>query len=80
MVEATVPGLIVYKIALGTIVEKGDVLGHIVSPIDGTRTAIVSKTNGLYFARRLRRLARPGQVICKVSGSEVLRTGKLLTS
>ena len=78
IVEAVVPGLIVYKEPLGAVVKKGQVLCEIVSPMDGSRAEVVAKTDGVFFARRLRRLCQRGQVICKVSGTIPIRTGNLL--
>jgi uncharacterized protein len=42
IVEAVVPGLIVYKEPLGAVVKKGQVLCEIVSPMDGSRAEVVS--------------------------------------
>ena len=49
---------------------------------DSPRTPIYSKTTGVVFSMSRHKLVRPGQVIIKVAGEEVLewRKGNLLTS
>lgn len=85
MVKAPRAGLLVHDRPVGARVEAGEVLGHIVDPLappEEARTPFTSAASGILFARRAVRLARPGDVICKVAGPDPLphRKGKLLTA
>ena len=84
MIEATMAGVIVYTVDLGSVVEKGDQLGYIMCTVTGEERPIITEQAGILFAKRLRKLAFPGLVVAKVAGSEPLasRDGKksLLTS
>ncbi|SOD90805.1 succinylglutamate desuccinylase/aspartoacylase family protein [Caenispirillum bisanense] len=86
MVKAPAAGVLVYAHAVGTRVEKGAVLGHVVNPLAedaaARRVPFTAGTSGIVYGRLAQRLVRPGDVICKVAGSEVLahRKGKLLTA
>jgi uncharacterized protein len=75
-------GIVAWKVRRGDIVEKGTVLGEIVDieDPDCPRRPVVSRTSGVVFSRH--KLVRPGQVIIKVAGEDVLewRVGNLLTS
>ena len=55
-------GILIYNLPLGTIVQENDKIAEILDVVSGVRTPIVSRTNGVFFARRLKRLVRPGQV------------------
>lgn len=86
MIEASVAGVLVYTKELGVLVEKGEAVGYILCPVTGEETPIISSQSGIFFARRLRRQARPGSVIAKISGTEALKwraggsSNSLLTS
>lgn len=83
-VQAKKSGIVAWQVRPGEAVSKGDILGEIVdieNP-DAPRMPIVSATSGIVFSMARHKLVRPGQVIIKVAGSEVLewRVGNLLTS
>ena len=84
MIEAPMAGVIVYTVDIGSHVEKGDQLGYIMCTITGEEKPIITEQSGIFFARRLRKLAFPGLVVAKVAGRKPLesRDGKknLLTS
>jgi len=84
MVEATVAGVVAWKVKVGDFVEAGQVLGEIVDieDPDKPRTPVTTSTAGLVFGVRRHKLVRPGQIIIKVSGEQPLehRKGNLLTS
>ena len=84
MIEAPMAGVIVYNVDIGSVVEKGDQLGYIMCTVTGEERPIITAQSGIFFARRLRKLAFPGLVVAKVAGSKALasREGKkdLLTS
>ena len=69
---------------MGQWVSEGQIVAEVVdieNP-DEPRVCLVSKTNGLIFARCLRQLVTAGQIVAKVSGPEPLpwRVGNLLTA
>ena len=83
-VKAKKAGIVAWQVRPGDEVLKGRILGEIVdieNP-DAPRMPIVSATSGMVFSMARHKLVRPGQVIIKVAGSEVLewRVGNLLTS
>ena len=84
MVRAPVAGIVAYRCGLGDQVKKGDVIADIVDPMAedprAARTPVSTRTDGFILTRRDDKLVRPGQVIAKVVGREVLpgRTGLLL--
>ncbi len=84
MIEASMAGVIVYTVDVGSTVKTGDQLGYIMCTVSGEQRPIVTEQSGIFFARRLRKLAFPGLVVAKVAGKKPLasRDGKnnLLTS
>ena len=84
MVRAPVAGIVAYRHSLGDVVKKGAVIAEIVDPMAEdarvARTPVMTRTDGFILTRRDDKLVRPGQVIAKVVGREVLpgRTGLLL--
>jgi predicted deacylase len=84
MVRAPVAGIVAYRRGLGDVVTKGEVIADIVDPMAedarAARTPVATRTDGFILTRRDDKLVRPGQVIAKVVGREVLpgRTGLLL--
>lgn len=89
-IKAKAAGIITFFKTPGTWVEKGDVIAEIIDPIedslaapgDTTRTYVTSGTTGMFFARSVDRFARPGKIIAKVAGKDMLvgKGEKLLTS
>ncbi len=60
--------MIVWHRDPGTRVAAGEILAEILDPIAGTRVAVASATDGLFFARPQGRLVRPGQQVGKIAG------------
>ncbi len=85
VVRAPRAGIVAYRKRLGDRVERGEIVAEIVDleaadPVHG-RTPVVSRASGLLFTSADRKLARPGQQLCKVAGREPLeyrKPGKLL--
>jgi uncharacterized protein len=82
--EATATGIIAWKKALGSAVQRGDIIAEIL-PLDqqlGTpRIPVVSPVNGVLVARHHIRLVRAGQRIGMAAGTEPLPgriTGQLM--
>jgi predicted deacylase len=86
MVRSPSPGVVAYVVDPGTEVRNGDLLAVVNDPLQpdaqAARVEITSPIDGLLYARRSNRLARPGQTLCRVAGSEPLpeRLGKPLLS
>ncbi len=84
MVRSAVAGIVAYRKNLGDRIKKGDMIADIVDPTAedarAARTPVTTRTDGFILTRRDDKLVRPGQVIAKVVGREVLpgRTGLLL--
>ena len=70
--DAPLAGAMVWTRALGDTVRAGDELGQIVEPFSGQRHPLRARTDGLFFARRGHRWARPGQWLAKVAGTRPL--------
>ncbi|MEO8304005.1 MAG: succinylglutamate desuccinylase/aspartoacylase family protein [Betaproteobacteria bacterium] len=72
-----VEGFIVYRVAAGAKLKKGDVVCEIIDPADPrgpkARTPMVSRTDGLLFSRkRDGELAWPGRVAFRIAGAKPL--------
>jgi predicted deacylase len=84
VLRAPVGGMVVYHVELGERVTAGQVVAEIIDPLAedpaAVRTPVKSLADGLFFARKVKRLTRPGQGIGKVAGAVPLptRTGALL--
>lgn len=81
MVRSAVAGVLSFIAEPGARIRAGEVVAHITDPLTGARAALASRTDGILFARVATRLARPGDIVCKVAGATPLadRTGNLLT-
>jgi predicted deacylase len=81
-VAAPAAGLVCHPKELGARVEKGETVAEILDPTAedpaAPRLALASRTSGILFGRRLGRMARPGQIVCKVAGTEPLPGSRLL--
>jgi len=75
--------VIVWKAALGDVVTEGQVVAEVVDVEhpEASRTQLVSRTEGVLFARSLMHWVQAGQTVAKVAGKKPLewRTGQLLT-
>ena len=87
MVRAPVGGVLCHLAAVGARVNAGDMVAQIADPLalqagTSNRVDVTCATGGVVFARTELRIARPGDVLVKVAGSEPLahrRGGPLLT-
>jgi uncharacterized protein len=81
-VKVAVAGIVAWKVGLGYMVTKGQLVGEIVNidDVDAERVPIVAGCDGLVFAMA-GQLCRPGQAIMKIAGKEPLdyRKGNLLS-
>jgi uncharacterized protein len=79
-VKATGSGVVVWLRAPGEQVRRGELIAELVDPLSGLVTPLASPTDGLLFARELRRFAQAGDRLAKVAGVEAVRSGKLLSA
>jgi uncharacterized protein len=79
-VTAPRSGVVVYRQALGTRVNAGDVIADIVDPESGQSHEVRCQSAGLFYARSSERWATPGKRIAKIAGTALMRTGKLLSA
>lgn len=73
------PGVIVFHTQVGDVVKAGQLLADIVDPLDQRRTAIVTRIDGVIYARHNLRWATTGMDVCRVAGATPIRSGNLLS-
>jgi predicted deacylase len=76
---APVAGIVVFRMEAGAMVTKGDAVVDIVDPISGDIVTVSAQSSGVLFARNSSRFASPGKRLGKIAGTELRRTGKLLS-
>jgi len=86
LVRAPAAGVVSWLVPLGARVRAGERVAELADPLrldsPGARVPVAARAEGLVFARTDRRIARPGEVLVKIAGSEPLahrRAGDLLT-
>lgn len=76
LVKAPCAGIVCYSKRIGEAVEVGEVIGEVVNlmddNVDESRYPLISRTNGVLFARMQRRLVACGESIAKIAGTEHL--------
>jgi len=77
-VKAPVPGLLVFVVAPGAVLRKGDTVAQIIDPIADTTTPVLAEVDGLMYARTDDRYVLPNDDIANIAGSVPFRTGNLL--
>jgi predicted deacylase len=77
---APVTGVLLHRAAPGAEISIGQELFEIVDTITGARTKIHSNTAGIFYMRRDVRFARQGDPIGRVSGTQIIREGYLLSA
>jgi uncharacterized protein len=70
---------VVFHTQVGDKVRAGQLLAHIVDPLNQRRTPIVTRTNGVIYARHNHRWATTGMEVCRVAGATPIRSGNLLS-
>ena len=73
-------GIVSYTQPVGTPVCEGEVLGWVVDPLSGARSALTAQTDGIYYARVMHRYTTAGNELCFVAGRSPLRSGMLLSA
>jgi uncharacterized protein len=85
MLEASEPiqaphvGVVVFHRDVGDVVAAGDVIADLVHPLTGDITPLRTQSGGLLYARCGSRWASQGKRLAKVAGTELARTGPLLS-
>jgi predicted deacylase len=74
-----VAGVVVFIRQLGESLQAGDHVADLIDPGSGAIEPIHCQSAGLLFARTDKRWARPGMRLGKVAGTQLQRTGKLLS-
>jgi predicted deacylase len=84
VIASPVAGVLVHRRQLGARLKSGDMVAEVIDPTAAdpaqARTLLTARTDGRLFARCEERWVRPGQVVAKVAGRELLpdRAGYLL--
>lgn len=73
-------GVVVFHRQPGDPIAAGDVVADIVDVDSGVVHAVRAQSAGLLYARIATRWATPGKRLCKIAGTALVRTGKLLSS
>lgn len=76
VIRVNAPGLVAYKVGLGDIVAKGDVIAELIA-LDGEmaarqRTPIIAGTDGVVFSLCHNKYVWPGMSIAKIAGQQPL--------
>lgn len=80
LVKASSAGIVCYYKDIGDTVEEGELIGEIIDPSDDVHDnsyPLISKANGVLFARLQRRLVIYGENIAKIAGKEHLAHRKI---
>ena len=77
---APAPGVIVYCVAPGDLVEPGQTLLEIVDPLTAARTPVTTQTRGVFFMGRDVRFVRHGDPLARIAGTVPIRDGRLLSA
>jgi hypothetical protein len=72
-------GAVVFHRQPGERVKAGDVIADVVDPDSGVVTPVCCQSDGLLYARCAQRWATPGKRLAKIAGTQLARTGKLLS-
>jgi len=76
---APVAGIVAYREPVGARVEAGRVVAEIIDPATGTVTPVRTNSSGLLYTRTSLRFALPGDRLGKVAGTDLRRSGPLLS-
>jgi uncharacterized protein len=73
------PGVVVFAVEPGERVHAGQTLAHVVDPLAGLSTPVVSSVDGVLYARHSLRWATANLELCRVAGQAAIRSGNLLS-
>ena len=72
-------GLLVFCASPGEKLRDGQLIAQVIDPVSDRVTPVYSATDGVLYARSLRRMATAGMVIAHVAGAGEHRSGYLLS-
>ena len=76
-VKAPAPGVVVFLKQPGDHIKKGEVIAEIVNPLeeqmDNRITIVRSGIDGIVFSTKTDRYARPGRILAKIAGKELIK-------
>lgn len=73
-------GVLVHALPLGSFVRAGACIAEVIDPLSAALHQLLSPVDGLLFARESARTVQAGVSVAKISGSEAVRTGNLLSA
>ena len=76
--KSATAGVVVFKAALGQMLQRGDLVAEVIDPVAGTVLPIQAGVAGPLYARIRDRYVVSGGEIGKIAGSVAFRTGELL--
>jgi len=78
-ITAPVAGVVVFHAAPGDRVEPGQRVADVVDAASGACTPLHAQSGGVLYARTATRWAVPGRRLAKIAGTQLQRSGKLLS-
>lgn len=79
-VASPLAGVLIFLRAPGETVAAGDAVAEVVCPDTGSVTPLRAQSAGVLYARIATRWVRAGERVCKIAGTALQRTGKLLSA
>ena len=79
-ISAPSAGVVVFHRQPGDMIAAGDVVAEVVDVDTGAVHALRAESAGLLYARIATRWATPGKRLCKIAGTSLARTGRLLSA
>jgi uncharacterized protein len=77
---APASGILVHRAEIGATVRAGEPLFDIIDPLTDATTTVVSRNEGVLYMRRAIRFVTAGAPLGRVTGTEPLRSGMLLSA
>ncbi len=78
-IKAPVSGVVTFLRKPGDWVKSGDAIAEVIDPLTAEVRTLVTRTEGVMYARENRYFATAGMRLAKVAGATAFRTGKLLS-
>lgn len=75
---AASPGIVVYAVEVGHILQVGDLVAEIIDPIANTSQRVSAGVTGVFYARIRDRYITAGGELGKIAGAQPFRSGDLL--
>ena len=79
-VTAPCAGVVVFHCEPGDVIQAGDAVADVVDIDSGQVHTLHAQSSGVLYARIATRWATPGKRLCKIAGTTLARTGKLLSN